>query len=212
LGIGSGEANSSGSGKSSPVRAGVLPLLIRDGTPVGNGPWRHALTRPGAGDPFDTLAATLLAKFALPELRDAASPEDWRSLASQLREDLDGAVARVAELLAKPKMRLALVVNQLEELFIRVSPVADLDSLVELLANPTYQQRRLLVLGFSDNSGSASRNLALSKDRAKAVAEPLQMRGITVSLVSGYGKDVPVASNKEEDGREKNRRVEVWLR
>jgi glucose/mannose transport system substrate-binding protein len=90
--------------------------------------------------------------------------------------------------------------------------LANLDSLVELLANPTYQQRHLLVLGFSDNGGDASRNLALSKDRAKAVAEQLQMRGITPSLVNGYGKDVPVASNNNEGGREKNRRVEVWLR
>jgi outer membrane protein OmpA-like peptidoglycan-associated protein len=90
--------------------------------------------------------------------------------------------------------------------------LADLDSLVELLANPTFQQRRLLVLGFSDNAGNASRNRALSKDRAKAVAEQLQMRGITPSLVDGYGKDVPIAPNNKEDGREKNRRVEVWLR
>jgi len=90
--------------------------------------------------------------------------------------------------------------------------LADLDNLVELLANPTYQQRRLLVFGFSDNAGNAGRNLALSKDRAKAVAEQLQMRGITPSLVNGYGKDLPIAPNNNEDGREKNRRVEVWLR
>src|SRR4029077_1870405 len=38
-----------GSGKSSPVRAGVLPLLTQVRTSVGYGPWRHALTRPGAG-------------------------------------------------------------------------------------------------------------------------------------------------------------------
>lgn len=90
--------------------------------------------------------------------------------------------------------------------------LGDLDSLVELLANPTYQQRRLLIFGFSDSGGDASRNLALSKDRAKAVAEQLQMRGITPSFVNGYGKDLPIASNNREDGREKNRRVEVWLR
>src|SRR5258708_15957655 len=78
-----------GSGKSSLVRAGVLPLLTQGGTPAGNGPWRHALTRPGAGgasgDPFDALAAALLAKFALPQLQDAASTNEWRDLASQLR-------------------------------------------------------------------------------------------------------------------------------
>src|SRR6266446_3172234 len=150
-----------GSGKSSLVRAGVLPLLTRGGTHVGNGPSRLAVTRPGAGggagDPFDTLAAALLRKFALPELQDEESPDEWRNLASRLRKDPDGAAARIAKVLdqltqqefghlvvrlaprfeyfkaaitpkrlgrVKPKMRLALVVDQLEELFTGgVSPV-----------------------------------------------------------------------------------------
>jgi hypothetical protein len=151
----------SGSGKSSLVRAGVLPHLIRGGTPAGNGPWRHTLTRPGdAEDPLNPLAVALLAKFALPELQDTASPDAWRSLASQLRDDPDGAVTRIAEVLnqltgqeldrlldqrkteeprarrsegvevvsptslgsVKPKVQLALVVDQLEELFTGVSP------------------------------------------------------------------------------------------
>jgi glucose/mannose transport system substrate-binding protein len=88
----------------------------------------------------------------------------------------------------------------------------DLDRLVELLANPTYQQRHVLLFGFSDNSGRNRRNLVLSKARAQVVAEQLQMRGIAPSLVTGYGKDLPIASNDTEDGRAKNRRVEVWLR
>src|SRR5258708_9511433 len=149
-----------GSGKSSLVRAGVLPLLTQGGTPVGNGPWRRAVTRPGAGgvagDPFDTLAAALLGKFALPELQDAASPDERRNLASRLRNDPDGAAAPIARVLDQltrkefghlvarlaprfeyskaaitpkrlgrvtPKMHLALVVDQLEELFTEVSPV-----------------------------------------------------------------------------------------
>jgi len=88
----------------------------------------------------------------------------------------------------------------------------DLDSLVELLANPTYQQRAVLLFGFSDNAGRARKNIALSKDRARVVADQLQMRGIKASFVNGFGKALPVASNDTEDGREKNRRVEVWLR
>src|SRR6266403_2363276 len=92
-----------GSGKSSLVRAGVLPFLTEVGTPVGFEPWRRALTRPGAGgttgDPFDTLAAALLAKFALPELQDAASPNEWRNLASQLRKDPDAAAIRITKAL-----------------------------------------------------------------------------------------------------------------
>ncbi len=88
----------------------------------------------------------------------------------------------------------------------------DLDRLVELMADPTYQQRNLLLFGFSDSVGGAKKNIALSKDRAKAVADQLQMRGIKPLVVNGFGKDLPIASNDTEDGREKNRRVEVWLR
>src|SRR5260370_23471215 len=61
----------------------------------------------------------------------------------------------------------------------------DLDRLVELLANPTYQQRDLLLFGFSDSAGGAKKNIALSKDRAKGVADQLQMRGIKPSVCEG---------------------------
>ena len=92
------------------------------------------------------------------------------------------------------------------------SAFGDLDRLVDLLAHPTYQQRDLLLFGFSDNAGADKKNIALSKDRARAVADQLQMRGIKPSLVDGFGKDLPISSNATEEGREKNRRVEVWLR
>jgi outer membrane protein OmpA-like peptidoglycan-associated protein len=88
----------------------------------------------------------------------------------------------------------------------------DLDRLVEMLANPTFQQHDLLLFGFSDSAGGTAKNIALSKDRAKAVADQLQMRGIKPSLVNGFGREAPIASNETEEGREKNRRVEVWLR
>jgi outer membrane protein OmpA-like peptidoglycan-associated protein len=70
-----------------------------------------------------------------------------------------------------------------------------------------YQQRDLLLFGFSDNAGGIKKNLALSRSRAKAVAELLQMRSVKPSFVNGFGKELPIASNKAEDGRE----VEVWL-
>ncbi len=93
----------SGSGKSSLVRAGVLPLLIETGTAVGDGPWRRAVTRPGlggnAGDPFDALAVALLAKVALPELQKSASRNEWRKLAAELREEPESVALRVKELL-----------------------------------------------------------------------------------------------------------------
>jgi phosphate transport system substrate-binding protein len=37
-------------------------------------------------------------------------------------------------------------------------------------------------------------------------------RGLTPTVVRGFGPDLPVASNDTDEGREKNRRVEIWLR
>lgn len=61
----------SGSGKSSLVRAGVLPYLTEAGST--DGPWRRAIARPGPGssaeEPFNRLSAALLEEAALPELQ-----------------------------------------------------------------------------------------------------------------------------------------------
>jgi len=152
----------SGSGKSSLVQAGVLPLLTQRGTIEGIGLWRRAVTRPGAsgssGDCFDALAAALLDPTALPALQNPESLSGMRDLACELREHADSVALRVrdaldhaarewtiehrhqleeqerqfrasgrpevaavvrqrAERLNLPKPRLALVVDQLEELF-----------------------------------------------------------------------------------------------
>jgi eukaryotic-like serine/threonine-protein kinase len=152
----------SGSGKSSLVQAGVLPLLTQPGTIEGIGIWRRAVTRPGAGgssgDCFDALAAALLEPTALPGLQNPESLSATRDLACELREHADSVALRVrdaldhaahewtiehrhrleeqerqfrasgrpevaevvrqrAERLQLPKSRLALVVDQLEELF-----------------------------------------------------------------------------------------------
>jgi energy-coupling factor transporter ATP-binding protein EcfA2 len=86
----------SGSGKSSLVRAGVLPLLT--GVGALTGPWRCAITRPGfGGDLFDGLAAALLADGALPELQKSTSGVGWRTLAVDLQEDPDCIALRIKE-------------------------------------------------------------------------------------------------------------------
>jgi serine/threonine protein kinase len=91
----------SGSGKSSLVRAGVLPLLTQPGTVEGIGLWRWSVTRPGGGgaggDCFDTLAAALLEPSALPALEDPESLNAIRDLASELREHPDSVALRVRD-------------------------------------------------------------------------------------------------------------------
>jgi phosphate transport system substrate-binding protein len=51
----------------------------------------------------------------------------------------------------------------------------------------------------------------LSRDRAQSVADALNRYGISVARVEGFGQDMPVDDNQTEDGRRRNRRVEVWV-
>jgi phosphate transport system substrate-binding protein len=70
----------------------------------------------------------------------------------------------------------------------------------------------LVVVGFADNQGTPAANLALSLGRASAVAALFKQRGLPPGLVINLGSELPIADNGTESGREKNRRVEVFLR
>ncbi|MDR2825148.1 MAG: OmpA family protein [Prevotellaceae bacterium] len=72
---------------------------------------------------------------------------------------------------------------------------------------------RIKIIGHTDNIGSDSYNLALSKDRAIAVKNYLVNRGIDASMITtdGAGEKQPIASNNTPDGRAKNRRVEFQV-
>jgi phosphate transport system substrate-binding protein len=67
------------------------------------------------------------------------------------------------------------------------------------------------LVGFSDSAGSSESNETLSRDRAKVVEGELKSRGVNAAVVDGFGEAMPVASNGTPQGREHNRRVEVWL-
>jgi phosphate transport system substrate-binding protein len=88
----------------------------------------------------------------------------------------------------------------------------DLQRLVTLMTRPESANRALLLFGFSDRRGARGDNLALAQDRASAVAQQLRARGLHVDAVRTFGPDMPVADDATADGRQRNRRVEVWLR
>jgi OOP family OmpA-OmpF porin len=69
----------------------------------------------------------------------------------------------------------------------------------------------LYVVGHTDNVGALDYNLKLSADRAAAVVKALVARGIVASRLqgAGVGPYCPVASNRSEAGKAKNRRVEL---
>jgi len=71
--------------------------------------------------------------------------------------------------------------------------------------------RRVEVVGFTDSQGEAAANLRLSQRRADAVAAILREAGIEATA-QGRGEADPVADNATEQGRARNRRVEVTVR
>lgn len=71
---------------------------------------------------------------------------------------------------------------------------------------------KLLVVGHTDNVGTLAANMDLSKRRAEAVVQVLTAKhAVAAARLSGQGAGplAPVASNSTEDGRAKNRRVEL---
>ncbi len=89
--------------------------------------------------------------------------------------------------------------------------IAYLEDIVDLLMdNPAL---RISIVGHTDNLGTPSYNLTLSKNRAARIQRFLTENGIDESriTVDGKGESMPVAPNSTEKGRETNRRVEFTI-
>ena len=90
--------------------------------------------------------------------------------------------------------------------------VRDMDRVIEYVENAKAANKSIMLFGFSDAVGDEMINLKLSSDRAKAVADELTRRGIKLAHVAGYGASLSIASNSTKEGRERNRRVEIWVK
>lgn len=73
---------------------------------------------------------------------------------------------------------------------------------------------RIGVEGHTDNTGTPVSNKALSEARAKAVADAIAAAGISPGRLEavGHGQERPIADNRTEEGRARNRRVEIVKR
>lgn len=90
---------------------------------------------------------------------------------------------------------------------------ADARQRLDRVAATLAQQDQLKaeVAGYTDSRGNAEANRRLSQRRAEAVMAYLVEKGIAADRLSarGYGQDNPIASNNNEAGRQRNRRVEL---
>jgi len=85
----------------------------------------------------------------------------------------------------------------------------ELNELVKLLnENPSL---KIEISGHTDNMGKPADNLLLSNNRAKAVVNYLISKNIGAARLTakGYGETKPVADNKTEEGKARNRRTEM---
>ena len=85
----------------------------------------------------------------------------------------------------------------------------ELTKLLELMQdNPKL---RIEIGGHTDDKGSVEYNRRLSESRAKAVADYLISKGVDSKRLTyrGYGKSKPIEDNSTDEGRARNRRVEI---
>ena len=94
---------------------------------------------------------------------------------------------------------------------IKPDSAGQLDQMAAVLkAQPAL---KVFIVGHTDNAGNVDANVKLSQARAQAVVAALTQRGIAANRLQAHGNAnyAPVASNATDDGRAKNRRVEMVL-
>ena len=87
----------------------------------------------------------------------------------------------------------------------------DMDRVIAFLKAQRVPANKIVVAAFADNSGQAATNQAVSQRRAEVVASALARGGFVPGKIASFGSEVPIADNATAEGRERNRRVEVFL-
>ncbi|MBB1608327.1 MULTISPECIES: substrate-binding domain-containing protein [unclassified Pseudomonas] len=87
----------------------------------------------------------------------------------------------------------------------------DVERLLAYLRQHDKLDGKAVLVGFGDARQDPARAQLLSKLRAMAVRRELAREGVVFHGIEGMGAALPVAANDDQEGRVKNRRVEVWV-
>lgn len=100
---------------------------------------------------------------------------------------------------------------EIDKSTLRSEHLTRLNSIVDYLV--LHPERSVKISGHTDDTGSEQHNLALSQRRAAVVAEYLIENGVDINRVQtlGLGSSKPIAENTTDEGRMKNRRVELLI-
>lgn len=153
-----------------------------------------------------------LAKAAAAKIR-MGQVDQFSDMVTSLKKDLGHSIS-IEDSAGKTVVQLqSEIFFNSGEAFLKESPVA-FDRLVSVIAQ---SNGLVIVQGHTDNrpivGGRYRSNWELSAARAFSVIEALKNKGIPESRLSawGFGEHRPVASNSDELGRQKNRRIEIVL-
>ena len=174
-------------------------------------PDAYATARRESGPFFGGFEEILLAYEAKPVERSQVSEE----VAEKSTIDVTEKVTTTTE----PQRKITIRAGQRKTYFFPSSASTSLtndakeylDNVAEFLkANPSSTVR---IVGHSDDQGTFSQNQKRSEDRAKQVVQYLVSKGIASGRLfpRGDGARVPVGDNRSEDGRKRNRRVEILI-
>jgi outer membrane protein OmpA-like peptidoglycan-associated protein len=128
--------------------------------------------------------------------------------AAEMQRDLEGAeVQRIGE-----GIKITFdsgILFDIDKSDLRPVSQTNLADLAKILNK--YPDTNILIEGHTDNTGSDEHNMALSKDRAQAVAFYMATLEVNSARFStaGYGETQPIVTNDTPEGRQKNRRVDI---
>jgi len=151
----------------------------------------------------------------IPEKIDTIEPPD-NAYFAKMKFDAPDTVYVTPDTISKPAVDEVIVLKNV--LFETGSAVLSPVSYPELNTIAMYvlanSNNKIEIYGHTDNQGDEEKNLKLSLDRAKAVANFMMVRGVTPSNVKyeGFGSKKPIDTNNTDEGRKRNRRVEFILK
>ena len=189
-----------------------------------------------AGQPNEPLARNLLSFALSPAAQAIVKQNDFIDQAPELigydaqaariasafnapAEDFDATLMRELTTEIKGAERLSVTFRFQKASFVLDNKaLSDVARLRTILQTPQMQNRTVTLVGFADSRGDFASNTRLSDRRARSVltaltASPGNRAGNANNVrVKAFSELAPVSCNTIEEGRELNRRVEVWVR
>ncbi len=172
---------------------------------------------PGLGDIVGSILGKIKGKGTEEAAAGAASAAPVGSVVDQQERELVQRFAQADGVSVQRLQDILAITFKSDSFFdveasqIKPDSSGDLEYVADLLRK--YPETRVEISGYTDSSGSEKQNLALSEQRAQAVAELLAQKGVDPPRIAyrGYGEANFVASNATENGRQLNRRITLVI-